>query len=93
LTSLKPVKSLKSAIKLFQDIKKLVDAMELDKIAAIAAPNELRPGLFEGTQMVFNEGWPRVNRSRLPCVGIVIAFNLESGALHAVNVNMLPECQ
>lgn len=94
LLTLKPSKDLAGSIRLFFKIKGLVEAMGRDQsIAANASPDELREGLFGGAQMVFKPGWPRVNQGRLPCVGIVIVFNLESGSFHAVNANMLPSCE
>jgi hypothetical protein len=65
----------------------------LDSIAALATPDLLREGLFGGSQMVFRNGWPRVNQGRLPCTGVVVTFNLETGAYHAVNSNILPSCE
>jgi hypothetical protein len=60
--------------------------------AADAAPNSLQDGLLEGTDLVFACGWPRVNQAELPCVGIVVVFNFETGAFRAVNVNFLHDC-
>ena len=94
LLTLKPAKDLAAAIRLFNKIKSLAEAAGRDQsIAAIEQPDFMREGLFGGSQMVFQLGWPRVNQGRLPCVGIVIAFNIETGEFRAVNVNMLPECQ
>ncbi|MBL8218657.1 MAG: hypothetical protein JNL62_05490 [Bryobacterales bacterium] len=92
LVGLKKPKDFKSAQKLVDKIKKIAEGMELDKIVSFEQPDSMREGLFEGMQLVFNKGWDRVNRGRIPCVGIVIAFNLETGDFQAVNMNMLPEC-
>lgn len=94
LVTLKAAKDLAAEIRLFFKIKSIAEAMGRDQsIAANAEPDQLRDGLLDGTDMVFSPGWPRVNQGRLPCVGIVIVFNFESGAFQAVNVNMLPSCQ
>ncbi|MFN7935969.1 MAG: hypothetical protein U0R19_21745 [Bryobacteraceae bacterium] len=93
LLSLKKAKDIKSAYKLIEDVKKIAEAMGLDKIASFETPSYMREGLFEGTQMVFPNGWQRVNQGRIPCVGIVITSNLDTGDIHAVNMNMLPTCE
>ncbi len=94
LLTLKPVEDLGAAVKLMWKIKGMVSAMgEGFSIATTANPDEMREGLFSGSQMVFRNGWDRVNQGRLPCTGIVIAFNLESGGFHAVNSNILPSCE
>ncbi len=92
LLSLKAPKDPKSAQKLFDDIKKIAEALGLDKIAASPDPDEIREGLFGGNQLVFYQGWPRVNQGRLPCVGIVIVYNKGEGSFHSVNMNMLASC-
>jgi hypothetical protein len=92
LTLSKP-KDLAAALRLQFKIKALADAAgKSQSIASLEYPNEMREGLFGGSQMLFNMGWDKVVQGRLPCVGIVIAFNLESGSFHAVNANMLPAC-
>ena len=94
LLTLKPSKDLAGSIRLFSKIKALTQAAGEDQsIASVEHPDYLREGLFGGSQMVFISGWPKVNQGRIPCVGVVIAFNLESGAFHAVNANVLPQCQ
>lgn len=93
LLSLKKAKDIKSAYKLIEDVKKIAEAMGLDKIASFETPSYMREGLFEGTQMVFPNGWQKVNQGRIPCVGIVITSNLDTGDIHAVNMNMLPTCE
>ena len=94
LLTLKPAKDLRARIRLRNKIKSIVEAVDRDQsIAAIEQPDFMREGLFEGTQMVFQLGWPRVNQGRIPCVGVVIAFNGDTGEFRAVNMNMLPECK
>ena len=94
LLTLKKPKDLAAAIRVINKIISLADAAGRDQsIAAVEWPNTLREGLFGGSQMVFNDGWQRVNQGRLPCVGIVIAVNLETGDFQAMNMNMLPTCQ
>ncbi|HEY1341641.1 MAG TPA: hypothetical protein VGF59_29220, partial [Bryobacteraceae bacterium] len=81
-------------IRLFSKIKSIAEAFARDEsFATTAQPDYMREGLFGGTDMVFNDGWQRVNQGRLPCVGIVVVLNFETGAMQAVNVNMLPTCQ
>jgi hypothetical protein len=83
-----------AAMRLISKILSLNEAAGRDQsIATVEFPDFLQPGLFEGTQMVFQDGWKRVNQGRLPCVGIVIVINLEAGEFRAVNMNMLAECQ
>ncbi|HEY6987559.1 MAG TPA: hypothetical protein VH369_04200, partial [Bryobacteraceae bacterium] len=61
---------------------------------SVETPNEIRPGLFNGgSEMVFRNGWSQVNKSKIPCVGTVIAVNRETGGTYAVNLNMLASCQ
>jgi len=60
----------------------------------VETPTEIRPGLFNGgSEMVFRNGWSQVNKSKIPCVGTVIAVNRETGGAYAVNLNMLGSCQ
>ncbi len=92
LLSLKRPKDPKSAQKLFDDIKKIAEALGIDKIVADPEPDLMREGLFGGNQLVFYPGWPRVNQGRLPCVGIVIVYNKGEGSFHSVNMNMLASC-
>lgn len=42
--------------------------------------------------LYFSKGWPRVNQGRLPCVGIVIVMNTQTGGLVAVNLDFLGQC-
>jgi hypothetical protein len=95
MLTMSPVKDMAAAIRLMFDIKSLADAFSGDAgIAANAEPDFLRDGFFSGgTQMVFRQGWPKVNQGRIPCVGVIIAFNLESGSFHSANANMLPACE
>jgi hypothetical protein len=94
LFTLKAANDLAAAIRLFSKIKSIAEALsEGFGFAATVQPDSLREGLFGGTDLVFNEGWPRVNQGRIPCVGVVIVFNFDSGAMQALNVNMLPSCQ
>jgi hypothetical protein len=95
MLTMSPVKDMAAAIRLMFDIKSLADAFSGDAgIAANAEPDFLRDGFFSGgTQIVFRQGWPRVNQGRIPCVGVIIAFNLESGSFHSANANMLPACE
>lgn len=82
-------------IRLDFDIMSLASAaMNYQSEASIEYPDEMRPGIFNhGSQMVFRNGWPQVNQGRIPCVGIVIAINVETGGFHAVNTNVVPSCQ
>ena len=92
--TMSPAKDLAASVRLMFDIRSLAQAFESDGgIAALADPNEMREGLFGGTQIVFREGWPKVNQGRLPCVGVFIAFNMETGSFHSTNANMVPACQ
>ena len=45
-----------------------------------------------GDMLYFGSGWPRVNQGRLPCVGVVIVMNTQTGGLSAVNLNVLGQC-
>ena len=82
-------------IRLDFDIMSLASAAaNYQDAAAIVQPDEMRPGIFNhGSQMVFRNGWPPVNQGRIPCVGVVIAINVETGGFHAVNTNIVPSCQ
>ena len=94
LLTLKNPKDLAAAIRLINKIIALAEAAGRDQsIASVEWPDSLQEGLFGGSQLVFQSGWRRVNQGRLPCVGIVIAVNLETGEFQAVNMNMLAECQ
>jgi hypothetical protein len=93
LLTLKQPKDLAAALRLHFKIKALAEAAgKSQSIASLESPDEMREGLFGGSQMLFRMGWDKVVQGRLPCVGIVIAFNLESGSFQAVNANMLPAC-
>lgn len=63
-------------------------------VAAFAFPDFIgEDPLFEDDLLYFGNGWPRVNQGRLPCVGIIIVLNLETGGLAAQNVNFLASCE
>jgi hypothetical protein len=93
LVGLKPLKDLGSALKIFNAVRQIAQALGKDQLAANAIPDEVRDGLFGGSEIVFYPGWPAVNHARIPCVGLVVVFNFETGAFEAVNINMLKSCQ
>jgi len=47
--------------------------------------------LFVDTELdlVFTNGWPRVNQGDLPCVGLIFVANLEDGGFAATNADFL----
>lgn len=93
LLALKPVQDLAAAIGLFSDIRTLAGEFERDGgIASDEQPDSIREGVLEGKDLVFNNGWQQVNQGGLPCVGIVIVFNFETGGMRAVNADILAEC-
>ncbi|MDX2151370.1 MAG: hypothetical protein SFV54_11605 [Bryobacteraceae bacterium] len=82
------------AIRLFFKAKSIAEALGQPLgWAATQQPDAIREGLFGGSQLVWSQGWPRVNMGKIPCVGVVVVFNFETGAFQAVNANMLGECK
>jgi len=64
-----------------------------DSMFALVAADIVQPGIFDPElELVFSSGWPRTNLSRLPCVGVVTVFNLETGDFQALNLDFLPNC-
>ena len=43
-------------------------------------------------QVIFDNGWQRVNQVGYPCTGTVIVFNLETGSYAATNRSFLYSC-
>lgn len=63
-------------------------------VAAVVVPDFIaEDDVGLGSDMLFfGNGWPDVNASRLPCVGVVIVMNTRTGGLAALNLNFLPQC-
>lgn len=64
------------------------------KWAAQLNPDLIREGPYGvwPLEAVSPLGWPKVNQSRLPCAGVVIVTNLDTGAFEAWNHTFLKEC-
>jgi hypothetical protein len=64
-----------------------------DSMFALIPADIVQPGIFDPElELVFSSGWPRTNLSRLPCVGVVTVFNLETWDFQALNLDFLPTC-
>jgi hypothetical protein len=65
-------------------------------IQAIQIPDQFifNGGLFDdgSDALIFSNGWPQVNQSPIPAVGIVIITNKKAGGFAATNVDILPSC-
>jgi hypothetical protein len=63
-------------------------------IIAVVVPDQEIPGggIFgDGSdEIVFNNGWPQVNQSALPAVGIVVVTNAKTGTFSAQNIELIP---
>ena len=75
-------------------INSIASSLQRDQsVAAIAVPDFVDEDfIFGGDRLYFGVGWPRVNQGRLPCVGVVIVMNFQTGAIGALNVNLLASC-
>jgi hypothetical protein len=95
LVTLSPAKDLAAAIRLIHDVIELTEQLpEAFNIAAVLVPDVVQPGLFDDTELdlVFTNGWPRVNQSDIPCVGLIFVANLEDGGFRATNADFLGVC-
>ena len=94
LATLKVPKDLAAAIRLIGKITGIVkDLGRNEGPAALAIPDVVQPGIFDpDLELVFNNGWPRVNQGSIPCVGLVIVFNLDDGSFAATNIDVLGVC-
>lgn len=88
-----PVEDIAAAIRLIGSIRSVVASLGRDQgITADATPDYVITDYLYEYQIYFNNGWPRVNQGRLPCVGTIILFNYETGRFAATNSNFLPHC-
>jgi hypothetical protein len=94
LATLSKPKNLAAGIRLVNKLISLSQAAARNQsVAAVAVPDFIDEDfIFGGDLLYFANGWPRVNQGRLPCVGLVIVINLETGSFGAANVNMLASC-
>jgi hypothetical protein len=94
LATLSKPKDLAAGIRLFNKITSLASALQRDQsVAAVEVPDFIEEDfIFGGDLLYFGDGWPRVNQGRLPCVGLVIVMNMETGSFAASNVNLLASC-
>jgi hypothetical protein len=94
LATLKVPKDLAAAIRLIGKITGIVkDLGRNEGPAALVIPGVVQPGIFDpDLELVFADGWPRVNQGSIPCVGLVIVFNLDDGSFAATNIDVLGVC-
>jgi hypothetical protein len=94
LATLSKPKNLAAGIRLVNKLISLTQAAARNQsVAAVEVPDSIDEDfIFGGDLLYFDNGWPRVNQGRLPCVGLVIVINLETGSFGAANVNMLGSC-
>ena len=94
LATLKVPKDLAAAIRLIGKITSIVkDLGRNEGPAALVIPDSVQPGIFDpDVELVFANGWPRVNQGTIPCVGLVIVFNLDDGSFAATNIDVLGVC-
>jgi len=63
-------------------------------IVAVVVPDQVAIGggfLADGSdEITFNNGWPQVNQSGLPAVGVVIVTNAAAGTFAAQNIELIP---
>jgi hypothetical protein len=94
LGTLSKPKDLAGAIRLLNKVVSISKALARDQGAAVNVPDLvcLGCGLFDDDHMEFHSGWPRVNQGRLPCVGVIIVFNMNTGSFAATNSDFLGSC-
>lgn len=94
LLTLSRPKDLAAAIRLANKLISLAEAAARNSgVAAVEVPDFIDEDfLLGGERLNFLAGWPRVNQGRLPCVGVVIVLNLETGSIAAQNSNFLSRC-
>ena len=95
LATLSVPSNIAAAIRLINKVVSITNSLRQEGgVAAVVVPDFIAEDDFGlGSDMLyFGSGWPRVNQGRLPCVGIVIVMNTQSGGLAAVNLNFLPRC-
>jgi hypothetical protein len=84
-----------AGIRLFNKVVSLANSLQQDGgVAAVVVPDYIASdeiGLAND-MLYFGNGWPRVNQGRLPCVGIVIVMNFQTGGITALNLNFLGQC-
>ena len=95
LLTFSPPKNLGAGINLIYNIYTTVrDISKAANIVAIVTPDQFVPGggLFsDGSDaLIFNSGFPQVNQSSLPVVGIIIVTNAKAGTYAAQTVDYLP---
>ena len=83
-----------AAIRLANKIISLAEAAaRSSSVAAVEVPDFIDEDfIFGGERLNFLDGWPRVNQGRLPCVGVVIVINLDTGSIAAQTSNFLGRC-
>lgn len=93
LTLSKP-RDLAAAIRLANKLMSLAEAAARgSNVAAVEVPDFIDEDfIFGGERLNFLAGWPRVNQGRLPCVGVVIVLNLDTGSIVAQASNFLGRC-
>jgi hypothetical protein len=93
LMTFNPRADIAAAIRLIGSIRSIAASLGRDQgITADAIPDYVITDYLFECQIYFNNGWPRVNQGRLPCVGTIILFNLETGSFAATNSIFLPHC-
>lgn len=95
VATLRQPTSLAAGIRLINKVVSIARALhQQGGVAAVVVPDSIRDDdLGLGSDILyFGSGWPRVNQGRLPCVGVVIVMNTATGALAAVNLDMLGVC-
>jgi len=95
LITLSVPSNLAARIRLGNKMISIVSALAANgPVAAVVVPDFIgEDDIGLATDMLyFGSGWPRVNQSRLPCVGVVIVMNAQTGGLAAVNLNFLGQC-
>jgi hypothetical protein len=95
LITLSPPKGIGQSIALTNTI--ISDSQTISKtfdIVTLQTPDQfvfMGGILADGSDaLIFNNGWPQVNQSALPAVGLVIVTNINAGTFAATNVSLIP---
>ncbi len=88
-------KNIAQAITLMNTVVSTVQDLATNKgvLTAVVKPDSIEEDWFGGDRMLyFDNGFPRINAGRLPCVGTVIVMNPKAGGMGAANANFLASC-
>lgn len=95
IATLSKPKSIGAGMNLGFTLRSIAQGLQnLSGIAATLNPDQFIAGggIFgDGSDaMIWNNGWPQVNQSALPAVGVVIIINLNTGGIDAQNLDFIP---